>query len=170
MSTRKRIESFCHHVKIWSTLGQVHSSQPTRLPSFESLENRVLMSSVGLVEAVPVEEGTTTSHIVVEVDAPTAVVSYSLRGDDVAFNPQPEPPKDLVLKLGLGGDDVAFNPQPEPPKFKQSMNIGTGADEVGFNPQPDPPKTMEIFEVDLGTSASAGFGGPIGSMIGSISK
>jgi hypothetical protein len=81
--------------------------------------------------------------------------SRSLFGEQLAFNPQPEPPKDKVNppdeKSSGGfvppGGDRAFNPQPEPPKDKvnppdekSSGGFATPGSDRAFNPQPEPPK------------------------------
>jgi hypothetical protein len=72
-------------------------------------------------------------------EPPAEGTSHKVRpGEDVGFNPQPEPPVDGMSHKVRPGDEVGFNPQPEPPAEGMGHKVKPG-DEVGFNPQPEPP-------------------------------
>ncbi|MBZ0215330.1 MAG: hypothetical protein K8F25_02155 [Fimbriimonadaceae bacterium] len=59
----------------------------------------------------------------------------------LAFNPQPEPPREASSHTHPGSTR-GFNPQPEPPRDMQGF-VAPGS-KTGFNPQPEPPKDNSL--------------------------
>ncbi len=78
----------------------------------------------------------------------------SAPGSERAFNPQPEPPRDGLVRTPRFHPDLTrqpknmisnptatkgFNPQPDPPGKTQAGPTAPGSSR-SFNPQPEPPK------------------------------
>ena len=62
-------------------------------------------------------------------------------GDEVALNPQPLPPRDMLFgTLSHRFDAVALNPQPLPPREALLGGLAHRFDTVALNPQPLPPR------------------------------
>jgi len=62
-------------------------------------------------------------------------------GDEVALNPQPLPPRDMLFgTLSHRFDAVALNPQPLPPREALLGGPSHRFDAVALNPQPLPPR------------------------------
>ena len=62
-------------------------------------------------------------------------------GDAVALNPQPLPPREMLLgALSHHFDAVALNPQPLPPREVLLGALSHHFDAVALNPQPLPPR------------------------------
>jgi hypothetical protein len=62
-------------------------------------------------------------------------------GDAVSLNPQPLPPREMLLgALSHHFDAVALNPQPLPPRETLLGALSHHFDAVALNPQPLPPR------------------------------